>query len=168
MQFIVHNCLRQGQPMPERSGLPINQRPNPSIERTASGLRPTAAAHVKRYRAQIHIINAVSFLVSRAPRREVGEFSSVYLIEQNPLRKGNRTGGAFVQRKEARVGGAPQRTAESGSAGGSTEALAQHKLPRTRVKVHALCASAATKGWRRVAWSNTMLAPDVQRPLRKA
>ena len=113
--------------------------------------------------------NAVSLLVSRPPRREVGEFPSVHLMEQNPLHKVNRTGGAFVQRKEVRACSAPQRRAEFRfGSGGSTEALAQQKLPRARVKVQALYASAAMKGWRRVAWSNTMLAPDVQRSLKKA
>ena len=113
--------------------------------------------------------NAVSLQVSRPPGREVGAFASVHLIEQSPLCNGNGTGGAFVQRKEVRAGSAPQRRAEFRfGSGGSTEALAQQKLPRTRVKVHALYASAAMKGWRRVAWSNTMLAPEVQRSLKKA
>ena len=113
--------------------------------------------------------NAVFLLVSRPPGREVSAFPSVHLIEQNPLRKGNGTGGAFVQCKEVRAGNALQRRAEFQlGSGGSTEALAQQKLPRTRVKVHALYASAAMKGWRRVAWSNTMLAPEVQRSLKKA
>ena len=79
--------------------------------------------------------NAVFLLVSRPPGREVSAFPSVHLIEQNPLRKGNGTGGAFVQCKEVRAGNALQRRAEFQlGSGGSTEALAQQKLPRTRAK----------------------------------
>ena len=91
--------------------------------------------------------NAVFPLVFRPPRREVGAFPSVHLIEQNPLRKGNGTGGAFVQRQEVRAGSAPHRRTEFRlGSGGSTEARVQQKLPRTRAKVQALCASAAMKG----------------------
>ena len=48
VQAIFHNRLRQVPLMPERSELLINQRPNPSIEGTLSGLRPPSAPHVKR------------------------------------------------------------------------------------------------------------------------
>ena len=113
--------------------------------------------------------NAVSLLVSRPPGTEVNVLPSVHLTEQTARRKGNRTGGAFVQHQEVRAGTAPQRRAEFRlGSGGSTEARGQQKLPRTRAKVQAICASAAMNGWRRVAWSNTMLAQDVQLPLKKA
>ena len=112
--------------------------------------------------------NAVTLLVSRPPGTEVSALPSVHLTEQTARRKGNRTGGAFVQHQEVRAGTAPQRRAEFllGS-GGSTEARGQQKLPRTRAKVQAIYASAAKNGWRRVAWSNTMLAQDAQLPLKK-
>ena len=113
--------------------------------------------------------NAVSLLVSRPPGTEVCALPSVHLTEQTARCKGNRTGGAFVQHQEVRAGTAPQRRAEFRlSSGGSTEARGQQKLPRARAKVRAIYAAAAMNGWRRVAWSNTMLAQDVQLPLKKA
>ena len=113
--------------------------------------------------------NAVSLLVSRPPGTEVCALPSVHLTEQTARCKGNRTGGAFVQHQEVRAGTAPQRRAEFRlGSGGSTEARGQQKLPRTRAKIQAIYAAAAMNGWRRVAWSNTMLAQDVRLPLKKA
>ena len=113
--------------------------------------------------------NAVSLLVSRPPGTEAGALPSVHLTEQTARRDGNRTGEAFVQHQEVRAGTAPQRRADFRlGSGGSTESRGQQKLPRTRAKVQAICASAAMNRWRRIARSNTMLAQDVQVPLKKA
>ena len=130
---------------------------------------PTASRLCQTLARSNDMSTVAALLLSRSHAREAGALTGAFLIERISSPKKNRTGGMFGQRQEVRAGTAPERSAEfrvtSGASfarAASTEALGQQTLPRSRTKVQALCASPATKSWRRVVRSNTMLAPDVR------